>query len=513
MSLASAVNGPWATDVLGRRQHASYLTKLLTRQFEAYHRNGDMGAVCLALDGDWGAGKTFFVQQWAADLANQEHPVIKFDAWRHDLTDEALIGFMSDLSDQLKIWIKKIPPLKRRTVNRKFQAFIKKAGRAVGPIAQEVAKGALKKVAGVSMDAVFEAGAVPDLEAAVGSSDWIGQTEKALDKFFETSLDAHSRRQEALSSLKETLAVLANELEAHGARLPIYIFVDELDRCRPDYAIRLLEGVKHLFDATGICFVFSTNTRQLAHSVKAVYGQGFDSAFYLKRFFTFEYALPDPDHKAFAKSLIKSSIFCTHYGIISGLPGANGPIGTAPKGAGGELAAASFALVAEAFRLDLRSQLQVLRLAEAATVEISEDENLHALYLFFLAAAFHRNREAFLKFDGEATSTEALAQIGYVGAGVYISVRDSGSNTGYSKRHVSLIDIVGVYRRLARNKVGTLMNKAMGRSDVRYPETVADSVLSPFFGRALNGSEVAPIAQYFDLVRFAGQTLIPPATP
>jgi hypothetical protein len=59
--------------------------------------------------------------------------------------------------------------------------------------------------------------------------------------------------------------------------------------------------------------------------------------------------------------------------------------------------------------------------------------------------------------------------------------------------------------------VGTLLNKSVGRSDVRYPDTIADSVLSPFFGRALNGSEVAPIAQYFDLVRFAGQTLIPPA--
>ena len=67
-----------------------------------------------------------------------------------------------------------------------------------------------------------------------------------------------------------------------GVQLPLFVFVDELDRCRPDYAIELLEGIKHLFGVPGVYFVVATNTVQLGESVKAVYGSGFDGVRYLK---------------------------------------------------------------------------------------------------------------------------------------------------------------------------------------------------------------------------------------
>ncbi|WP_081764293.1 P-loop NTPase fold protein [Sphingobium sp. Ant17] len=66
---------------------------------------------------------------------------------------------------------------------------------------------------------------------------------------------------------------------------PIFVVVDELDRCRPDYAIALLESIKHLFDVPGVVFVIALHGRQLTASIEAVYGAKFDATAYLRRFF------------------------------------------------------------------------------------------------------------------------------------------------------------------------------------------------------------------------------------
>lgn len=55
--------------------------------------------------------------------------------------------------------------------------------------------------------------------------------------------------------------------------LPAFIFIDELDRCRPSYAVEMLETIKHIFDISGVVFVVATDTEQLQHAVKVVYGE------------------------------------------------------------------------------------------------------------------------------------------------------------------------------------------------------------------------------------------------
>jgi len=80
----------------------------------------------------------------------------------------------------------------------------------------------------------------------------------------------------------------------HGQK-PIVVLVDELDRCRPDYAIELLERIKHLFSVNGYVFVFALARDQLEKSVGHRYGEKFDASGYLERFFDFRFGLPDPD--------------------------------------------------------------------------------------------------------------------------------------------------------------------------------------------------------------------------
>jgi len=87
----------------------------------------------------------------------------------------------------------------------------------------------------------------------------------------------------------------------------LVIIVDELDRCRPDYSIKLLETVKHLFDIPNIAFILSIDKRQLCSAVKGFYGSDeINAEEYLKKFIDFEVSLPEPNIKKYIENKIKS---------------------------------------------------------------------------------------------------------------------------------------------------------------------------------------------------------------
>ena len=73
----------------------------------------------------------------------------------------------------------------------------------------------------------------------------------------------------------------------------LVIFIDELDRCRPSYAIEMLERIKHYFDDDRVIFVISVNKEQLVHTISKHYGYGFDSTGYLNKFFDINAYLPE----------------------------------------------------------------------------------------------------------------------------------------------------------------------------------------------------------------------------
>ena len=75
----------------------------------------------------------------------------------------------------------------------------------------------------------------------------------------------------------------------------LVIFIDELDRCRPNYALEMLERIKHYFDDDRIIFVISLNKEQLTHTITNYYGSGFDATRYLNKFFDLEMYLPVVD--------------------------------------------------------------------------------------------------------------------------------------------------------------------------------------------------------------------------
>lgn len=117
-------------------------------------------------------------------------------------------------------------------------------------------------------------------------------------------IDEYSKNKGAIFKFKENLRkILTSE---SGEPENLYIFVDELDRCRPTYAIELLERIKHLLDIEGLVFVLAMDKEQLSHSVKAIYGNEFESKGYLKRFIDIEYALPNSELDTFIDKLYQT---------------------------------------------------------------------------------------------------------------------------------------------------------------------------------------------------------------
>jgi predicted KAP-like P-loop ATPase len=73
----------------------------------------------------------------------------------------------------------------------------------------------------------------------------------------------------------------------------LIIFIDELDRCRPLYAIECLERIKHIFGIKRLIFVLSIDKKNLAKSIQSQYGN-IDTNNYLRRFIDLEFDLKNP---------------------------------------------------------------------------------------------------------------------------------------------------------------------------------------------------------------------------
>lgn len=371
----------WENDALGRKGLATFLSASLTEEARVAAEARGSG-LTVALDADWGAGKSFFVRKWAADLRELGHPVIYFDAWENDIGDEASVALMASIRGVLAEWTEKLPRSKsiRAKAATAADGAIRGLRRAMVPATKVVATGLVKKFTGIAFNELMAAGDVPDDVLNNTAKATTASLEKGLDELFKRSLDEHQRRGAAIATFKqcigETITLL---MENASAKTPVFVFIDEVDRCRPPYAIKLLEEVKHIFGMPNLCFVVSTNIPQLQEAVRAVYGAGFDGHRYLKRFFDRQYALPMPNNENFSAQLLTDPSPLTSRRVDTGLPAADKA--TIQRAVG---------LLATALGLDLRSQKQVLSIAAAAAAAVPAKNKIFALWLYFLSALQHK---------------------------------------------------------------------------------------------------------------------------
>lgn len=489
----------WKDDRLDRQQYATFLTGYLDSKC-----GPSQPALVLALDAPWGLGKTFFVQRWATTLRHENRPVIAFDAWENDSAEDPSICFMSELQKDLAPLYSKLPAKDKakKRLQEKSKELVINLRRATLPTLTVIGKGLLKKTTGIAANEFIAAMTDKDSEAKVLEK--ISEAapeaiEAGLNKFFEKSMQAHAERLRSVKafrrSLEEMLEILHENKLASG---PLYVFVDELDRCRPDYAIRLLEGVKHLFGAKGIVFVISTNLHQLSKAVGAVYGSNFDGYSYLKRFFDFEYQLPEPPRSAFTKLLIKGTTLQGKR-VISGLDPAHYEDQAMA-------ASDSFATIAEAFRLDLRAIQRITAIAEAAATATDIRHPILGLWLFFLATLRHKHPDEFQSVDrrtiGEVEFRNMCKE--KLTGTVYVEARHRNQHgVSQSVTKIYLIDVLAsIYEAIGltgQQLVDSTNNEEMWA--VPYPRILMHQLVREF-QFSMRGSH--PITLYGSYIMAAG---------
>ena len=248
-------DNPWADDALKRSDVAEKLTKLISEQSDPF---------VISLHGHWGTGKTFLLKRWQKQLEKDGFRALYFNAWEDDFCDDPFVAIIGQLSDFLG--------------RGKFQNLGDNIKEAAKPLLIQGAMSTLHKVSGVNLDEI-------------------------LKQFADKALDEYSQQGEKKNELKAALRELSGKVQADTEH-PLVFIIDELDRCRPTFAIELLERVKHIFDVPDMVFVLGINRDELCSSIRSVYGK-IDADTYLRRFFDMEFLLPDIDSKVFCERLIE----------------------------------------------------------------------------------------------------------------------------------------------------------------------------------------------------------------
>jgi hypothetical protein len=118
--------------------------------------------------------------------------------------------------------------------------------------------------------------------------------EKVAEEAGDEAANALTERLEDLEKRHAEVASFRSELAEFAKQQsnPVIVLVDELDRCRPSFAVHVLERIKHFFDVSNVVFVLLMSRLQLEAAIKGIYGTGVDSSAYLQKFLTLTLSLP-----------------------------------------------------------------------------------------------------------------------------------------------------------------------------------------------------------------------------
>ncbi|MPX91382.1 P-loop NTPase fold protein [Salinivibrio sp. VYel1] len=283
-------------DTLDRARYASFLHNYLVDVAKS-------GGYVLNLNASWGAGKTFFIKRWV-DSIEDTHPVVYIDAWKQDYSDDPMLTVVSSLINAFEGQL----PAGNQSINNIAQ----KSAKFMKTAAPILTRALFKKATGIDPDAfsntedtseILHSDHIDDVDFSEVVSDSAAKLAKLL-------VNEHNEKLLSIQHLREEVKKLVEAVVAHrdNIKSPAFVFIDELDRCRPSYAVEMLEVVKHFFELNKIVFIIATNTEQLQHTVKAVYGEDFDAQTYLGRFFRRRYSLSEPSTLNFIETMIGSSV-------------------------------------------------------------------------------------------------------------------------------------------------------------------------------------------------------------
>ena len=230
--------------------------------------------VCYALNGAWGVGKSFVLElfeqyvknEQSEETASNKYFLFHYNCWEYDYYEEPLVAIVSSMLDEIE--------KQEKLFSNKAKAVIKSALKIIG-------KGLLAK----SNELIEEKTGINIEEVASAIRDANDARIKELEE--NQKFDLNFDFKKTLNAMKETVRFISKEKT-------VVFVVDELDRCLPEYAIKVLERLHHVFDnVPNVQMIIAVDKKQFEHTVKNIYGEETLVDKYLAKFIDFEMSLDE----------------------------------------------------------------------------------------------------------------------------------------------------------------------------------------------------------------------------
>lgn len=230
------------TDHLSRQPFINLLKNIIVN--ESKNKNG----YSIAIDGDWGSGKTWILNMLESQLPSDEYLVFHYNAWENDFYEEPLVALLSVMIEKLNE-ITKQKSLYESVVTE----LLKEASSDLEILAIGIAKYFIKI----------------DIDRSIKSKrrlfNRIKQGTKIADDI------------DSMLPLRKTLAEIRDVIKNLSKNFKILLVVDELDRCLPEYAIKILERLHHVCNKMPVFQIIAIDKSNLADSICKVFGKNFSN--------------------------------------------------------------------------------------------------------------------------------------------------------------------------------------------------------------------------------------------
>lgn len=255
---------PFEKDVLNRIKEVEKLTTL----FEATDNQ-----MVLAINSPWGTGKTTFLKMWNEYLKLEGYSTAYFNCWENDFVEEPFIAFIEEI---------------RRGLGSKLidNDFIKKSKDIVGILVRKLpsmGKAIIKNKTDIDLDNLI--------------------SDEEMNELISRKFEDYKKSKDSVEGFRAELKKKAS-INFEETKKALVIFIDEIDRCRPDFAILLLERIKHFFNTENIIFILGIDKAALSNSIRVVYGEDTEIQGYISRFIDLEYTLDESGKNNILENLL-----------------------------------------------------------------------------------------------------------------------------------------------------------------------------------------------------------------